>query len=407
VTHVKRALALLLVAGTAHAGGTARPNGISPRGVGMGGAWTAWADDVAAIWFNPGALDAVEPQVVVGTELVIGPRTYTPIAADGTKGDAQSTTIVAPAPTLGVVGRFSDDDQPSRFTFGVGAWNTFGGQVSYEKTGMSALDTTQDICFELNAAAALHVSDRLSVGATARLGVGIFHIESTAMPFDADLSANGVGFGLGVGALFRPTDNVRVGVTWRSPLRITTRGSGSIVAGTTPQQYDITHDQDWPQQASLGVGWQVAPRWKLATQLDWAEWSQIDTIEVNFPAHDLPDQVFPEYWKDNWTARLGGEFAASPRWQVRAGGYFDTQAVPDATLERQYADAPKFGVSVGTSVHAGMWRIDFAADGLIPRTHTVPNNTDAVAGVPALANKAPGDYLGGLVTFELAAARRF
>jgi hypothetical protein len=140
--------ALLLVASTAHAGGLQRPNAISARGVGMGGAWCAWADDATAIYFNPGALDTVAPHVLVGGELVIGPRSYTPVAADGTRGSAQEATVIAPVPAVGVVGRFSYGDQPSRFTLGLGVWNTFGGKVSYEPTGMPALDATDMVLDE-------------------------------------------------------------------------------------------------------------------------------------------------------------------------------------------------------------------------------------------------------------------
>lgn len=406
---MKRALVLLLVSGTAYAGGTVRPNGsISARGIGMGGAWAAWADDPTAIYFNPGALDAIEPQVLLGGELVLGPRRYTPVAADGTRGDPQKTVILAPVPVFGIVGRFNDDDEPSRFTLGLGAWNTFGGRAYYEKTGMPALDSTQDICFEVNAAAAYHVSDRLSVGAVARLGIGLFSIESTMNPYDATMSASGVGGALGVGALLRPTDNIRVGVNWRSPMRITTKGTGAIMIlpGTTNRP-QIEHDQNWPQQVQLGVGIAMSPRFKLATQVDWSQWSQVATIQVRFPNGELPDQIYPEYWKDNWSLRFGGEFAVSHAFQLRAGTYYDTPAVPDHSLERQYSDAHKFGVALGAGVRAGLWRIDFSADGIIPRLRTVPDNRQDVTGVGALVNKAPGEYLGSLITFELAAARQF
>ena len=146
---MKRALALLLVSSTAYAGGTVRPNGISARGVSLGGAWVAWADDPTAIYFNPGALDAMDPQVMIGGELIIGPRTYTPVAADGTRGPEQSTTLAAPVPTAGIVGRFNYDDEPSRFTLGLGVWNTFGGRVSYPKTGMPALDAMRLVSEDL------------------------------------------------------------------------------------------------------------------------------------------------------------------------------------------------------------------------------------------------------------------
>jgi hypothetical protein len=92
---------------------------------------------------------------------------------------------------------------------------------------------------------------------------------------------------------------------------------------------------------------------------------------------------------------------------VRAGAYFDTSAVPDRTIERQYLDANKLGLSGGASLHAAGWRFDAALDGIIPTTRTVANNAMDVMGFTPLVNKAPGDYRGTLLTFELAAARRF
>jgi hypothetical protein len=39
---------------------------------------------------------------------------------------------------------------------------------------MPALDSTQDLLLEVNAAAALHVSDKLSIGGALRVGIGMF-----------------------------------------------------------------------------------------------------------------------------------------------------------------------------------------------------------------------------------------
>jgi long-chain fatty acid transport protein len=405
---VKRfaSIAIVLLAGTAHAGGLQRPNGISARGTGMGGAWNTFADDPTAIWFNPGALDDVDSQVMLGGELVYGPREYTPMTSMG-PGAKQEATILSPVPSLGIVGRTVEDDRPNRFTLGFGIWNTFGGDVAFPKTGMPALDTTRDIVVEANAAAAMHISDRLAIGGAFRLGVGLFKVESTMAPFDADMSASGVGVAMTWGALFKATQNVRIGVTWRSPLRVTTKGTGTIVFGGPPERHDVRHRQNWPQSASLGVGWQTTPELKLAAQVDWTEWSQVDKIVVEFPQSPLPTQIYPEYWDDSWTMRAGGEYAISSRVAVRAGAYFDTAAVPDRTLERQYLDTNKLGLSAGTSVGLGSWRFDAALDGIIPTTRTVENNAMDVMNFTPLVNKAPGDYRGTLITFELAAARPF
>src|SRR5262249_10385886 len=154
-----------------------------------------------------------------------------------------------------------------------GAWNTFGGRVRFPSTGSPALDATEEAAFEIAAGAALQVSDRLSIGAAIRIGIGLFGTDATQMPFDAHLAASGVGVAMAWSALVRPVDTIRVGVTWRSPLRITTSGSGTVDFGSGPTAESIAHDQTWPQQASLGIGWAATRGLKLATQIDWTQWS--------------------------------------------------------------------------------------------------------------------------------------
>jgi long-chain fatty acid transport protein len=205
------------------------------------------------------------------------------------------------------------------------------------------------------------------------------------------------------GALVRPTDSLRIGLAWRSPLRISTDGDGTVSFPGGDQIENMHHDQTWPQAASLGVGWQATRELRFATQLDWTEWSEIHELAIRFPANPGIDQVYDEDWRDNWTVRAGGELRVSPALAVRAGGYFDTAAVPDRTLERQYLDSNKLGVAAGASFEVAGWRLDAAVDLVPPRTRSVADNASAP---PSDRNKAPGDYRGTLLTFEAAVSRR-
>ena len=366
----------------------------------MGGAFTAFADDATALYFDPAALADAAPQVDVGGELVLGTRTYTPPG-----GPQQKASIASPAPSLGVVGRFSTDDQPSRVTFAAGVWNTGGGALTWPTTGQPAFDHTQELVLEATAGAALRVSDRLRIGGAIRLGLGLFSIDATANPFDAHLSASGVGVAMAWGALLTPTPTTRIAIAWRSPLRITTSGSGSVLqpGGETTQE-TVEHEQVWPQSATLGVGWSPAPRWKLAAQLDWTQWSAVDHITVAV-THE-PAQVFSESWRDTWTARLGADYQMTRAVAVRAGAYVDTGAVPDRTLERQYLDATKLGVAAGATVARGRWRVDVALD-LLPTSRTVADNSAETTDFPADRNKAPGEYRGTLATIDVSVGTRF
>lgn len=397
----RAALSVILVGSVAHAGGLARPNGISARGVGMGGAWTAFVDDATAVWFNPGALAEVEPQANVGGEMVIGPRTFTPVADDGTRGPAQKATVAQPVPSAGVVGRFSYDDRPSRFTLGGGVWNTYGGKVSFDKKGLPALDSTQEAVIEASAGAAVRISDKLSIGAALRVGIGLFSADTTQLPYDAQLSASGLGVAMAWGMLFRPVDKVRIGLAWRAPMNITTTGSGTLEGASV----SVEHEQAWPQSASLGVGISATPALRIAAQVDWTQWSTVTDIVVSLPGSGNPDVIYREDWDDSWTVRLGGDYAVSKAVAIRAGAYIDTTAVPDRTIERQYLDSRKIGVAGGGSYRFGAWRVDAAVDFVVPNTRTVPQNTPTTPDYERA--KAPGDYRGTLLTFEASVARVF
>jgi long-chain fatty acid transport protein len=406
VLRFRVSLVLAVGASTAHAGGIERPNGISARGTGMGGAWTAFADDASAVFFNPAALDQADAQVDVGGELVVGPRSYTPVADDGSRGPQQTATAIAPVPSLGVVGRFHSEGEPSRLSLGAGIFNTFGGQISFPKTGAPAYDSTKDVVEEADAGAALRVSDKLALGAALRLGLGLFGIGETMNPIDAHVSASGVGMAVGLGALVRPTPDVTIGLAWRSTLRIATQGTGTVTFSSGPIPQQVSHDQVWPQQASLGLGWRAAPRVRLAAQADWTQWSQVKDLGVDFPATPTLNQAVREDWRDSWTARVGGEYRFS-NVAVRTGAYVDTNAVPDRTVDREYFDSTKLGVAAGASMLVQGWRIDGAVDWVLPGTRTVPNNDAQTVAFPADRNKAPGVYQGTLVTIELAVGHVF
>jgi hypothetical protein len=105
----------------------------------------------------------------------------------------------------------------------------------------------------------------------------------------------------------------------------------------------------------------------------------------------------------------GGAELVFPRGAARVGAYYDTNAVPNRTIERQYLDSNKIGVSAGGSGIFGDWRLDGAVDFTLPGTRTVRDNSGGYTfpeGNWAFANTAPGDYKGYVVTLELAIARR-
>ncbi|HEY2743489.1 MAG TPA: hypothetical protein VGL86_02660, partial [Polyangia bacterium] len=85
---MKRALvfaAALVVAGAtvrdARGAGLSRPNIVGARAIGMGGAFTAIADDPTAVWYNPAGTALYGDNVFyLGGELLAPQRSYMPDA---------------------------------------------------------------------------------------------------------------------------------------------------------------------------------------------------------------------------------------------------------------------------------------------------------------------------------------
>lgn len=409
-------LAAATAGGAAHAGGIGRPNVISARAFGWGGAFTAVADDPSALHYNPAGL-ALQPRdaIMVGAEFIIAPRRYTPITRDPSTGELVRGEDQEPEnrpnilPAIGYVTRLPSGGVPSRLAIGVGLWNTFGGALNYPKSdGAPALDHTTTAVLELVPGVAYEVNDFLAVGAAFRLGFGIFSVEATKLPADGEFSAFGVGAGASVGIMLRPARGLQVGLAWRSPLTTSTSGSGKLDLAGNGQftSVDVAHKQEWPQQLSLGVSFRLTPTLRLSAQGDWTDWSRVNQIVVEFPGQPGLTQLttFRVDFHDNYAVHGGAELELSPRVALRGGYTFDTNAVPDRTIERQYLDGPKHAVALGGGYQlARSWRIDTAFEYIFGSVRTVPDNRQEYtdAGWASRANKAPGEHVGQVYTFEL------
>lgn len=394
------AAALVLAPLTAHAGGLARPNAGSARSVGQGGAFGAVADDPYCLHANPAGCASAALDILAGLELIYAPRSYRP--ADGSP--SQDANVFAPAPLVGVL--FKPGGEGSSVTLGVGAWNTFGGQAHWPEgaPNMPAINASTELVFELVPGIAYALDERFSIGATLRLGVGLFAVDATQKPQDTELSAVGLGVGAGLGVMYRPSDRVSIGATWRSHMDVRTTGSADIIFSGAPRNFDAEHVQHWPQQASLAAAFGATEALRLAVQVDWTQWSRFEALDITFPSEPGANQHFELDWSDSITARLGAQYTVSEDLAFRGGFTFDQNAVPDRTIERQYLDADKYGVSLGTSVRfSDRVALDAAVDVVGGPVRVVPQTGDDIPPEWGYErNIAPGEHEGQVFTLGTA-----
>jgi long-subunit fatty acid transport protein len=153
-----------------------------------------------------------------------------------------------------------------------------------------------------------------------------------------------LGFQLGV--LYKPTESFRVGLNYRSPVVVETKGEtkrgGVTVERNTKVEYELPH--------SIRIG---------------AAFSFLDgdlTFAADF-SYWMYSRSHEDYgWRDAVTLNVGAEYWLNEVVPVRLGTFIGRSATSEAAANPFVpAEGPTLGVSVGSGIRMGGWNVDLGA----------------------------------------------
>ncbi len=420
VTLLGFALAASFAVDDAHGAGLERPNVVGARAIGIGGGYTAIADDPTAVWHNPaGTAIYGDNAFYLGGELVILNRSYTPDAQSplgqaGITNKITENTAPTFIPVIGASTRFGfGKSKPTRFAFSILAYDAYGGSIGFnpnditktDSTGMKrvvGISSTQILDFELTPALAYQVSDALSVGAGLRIGINHFSVNDTESAFAANLSGSGVGIGGLFGVMVRPHRLVQLGAVYRTPLSASISGNGPLTVGSgMPQQKDFSLNVSWPQSAALGVTVFPHRRILATVQADWTGWSSFQKLALDIGGLIQAKEM---RYMDTYAIHAGVQGVITRFLLLRVGGALDSNAIPDRTVRRENQDGVKGTVSAGVGVHFWKIFVDAAFELIVPTSgRVVATPLPSMAG----AENETGLYQSLVYSAELSAQIRF
>jgi long-chain fatty acid transport protein len=226
----------------------------------------------------------------------------------------------------------------------------------------------------------------------------IFRGLNLGQPAPGDAAANTVdlrgaawGFGANVGLMYQPADWVRLGVAYRSGIKISAEdGSADFDVGKA-------FSSRFPDQRFKGAlalphviftGVRFWPREDLSIELDlqWVQWSSYDTLRFELSeglelGPDSKQMALEEEkgWHDAIQLRLGGEWVGfDEHLAVRLGFLWDQNPVPDWSLDPSLPDTQRLMPCFGLGTQwAGVY-VDLAYMPVFGLTRTV----DAESGAP-------------------------
>ena len=360
------------------------------KAVAMSGAFAATADDPSAIYYNvAGIAQLRRPEVLFGGTAITFTNQFTGDPNDlltaGTTGYYRRHTFVPPnAYAIVPIG--------SNLTFGVGVMTPFGLRTNWANpwVGRFVASDSNVKALDVEPAVAWKTSDgRLALGFGADYRRSHIVLQrnnpfpgSGVDPFTGRiidvanvwLNSNwSSAWGWNVGVLWKPSDMLRVGASYRSAMTINYTGEAQftqistgnaqldalVKAGLPPNQ-PISTSIPFPATAYLGIGTGAIKNWDVEFDITNTNWSRFKTLNVAFSQTPAINLNRPENWKNANSYRLGANHPVTSHWDVRFGLGFDKNPQPTAAVSPLLPDADRKFATFGVGYHPGPWVIDWA-----------------------------------------------
>lgn len=346
------------------------------KAMGLGGAFTAQADDPAGLYHNVGGLAFQRgTRAELGTTFVfLGDSKFSgaaPFPGAGATGD-QTNSVKA------LLHAYVAQPISPKWSFGLAVNNPFGLATEWDDP-----DTWSGrFISEFAELRSFDIAGNFGVLATEDLGIGfgviwrgsdvVLKRRSAAVnPFNFQVVEvakvrleSDVDWGLGwnVGILHKACKWFQWGLSYRSKIAVDYSGTArleqvatgdpvfdAIVAATQPFGQDIPIETriEFPATASLGAAFTLREDLVLETDVNWAGWNSFDELAITAPTEPGLNATIPENWRSVMSYRAGLRYDLSKTSQLRFGAYYDETPQPTASTSPLLPDASRWGYSFG------------------------------------------------------------
>jgi long-chain fatty acid transport protein len=124
---------------------------------------------------------------------------------------------------------------------------------------------------------------------------------------------------------------------------------------------------EFPDIASLGLGFATSAASWLEFDVNWTGWSTFDQLVITIDGPRgpdgtpiLPDVELQQEWSDVWQYRLGFRWNSSEKFQWRLGYIYDETPQPERTVSPVLPDANRNDFTFGFGYMGGGFNVDLA-----------------------------------------------
>lgn len=344
------------------------------KAMGMGGAFTAQADDGSAMFHNVAGLAFLEEMSFdVGVTFLQPDSDFVglaPFPGPGATGAQESTTYTP-------VHFYWVRPLSDRLTFGVGLNSPFGLSTDWadpdQWPGRYISAEAELRSFDLNPSIGWKTGDRFGVGFGLVARISDVRLEryvpqiNPATQTVADVatarleSEFDTGIGWNVGVLAKVGTYFSWGFSYRSKIEIDYGGDGvftqiatgnpqldALVAAAIPfgQNLPIATTIEFPDMASFGLALGLTRSIMVEVDVNWTGWSSFGDIVLDFTSAPQFTSLIPNDWHDAYNYRIGVRLGEG-RQQWRFGYIVDESPQPEESVGPLLPDADRTDYTIG------------------------------------------------------------
>ncbi len=346
-------------------------------GLGQANAVIAHPTGPSSLYFNPALLNDVPGrQVEIGTTAVISERNINLDSGGNEKGNETNFpstfyyTFQSSENIAAGIGIF--------FPFGLS--NKWGNDYEGRYLGTSGEMTS----FNINPALSYRITDQLSLAA----GLDMVYVDTelssmvnqsavgTLLPselggplaeilpdVEQNFSGEGWGYGFNLGALFKATDRVSIGMAYRSKVDVDLDGDLSF-ANVDPRLTLLLPNSiasagiTLPAQFTTGIAFKANDGLLIEVGARWEDWDANDKLFLDVEFGTDITQI--RNWHSTWAYNIGANYKLSEKVALNFGYLYGENAVPDSTFEPIIPDSDAHLFTIGSDLTCGSWTLSGA-----------------------------------------------
>lgn len=347
-------LALVLPA-AALANGDSVPN-VNPRDLATAESLIAAQNDAQAAYWNPAALSRLEGlNLSLAGSILVNKSTWH--TTDG-RVPSQVSTDFKPAPPPSIFVAYGGKLGDRGWGVGLGVNITAGGNVFFPSDwpGRYAIIDVDRKVFGAYLSAGFEVIPQIRIGGGAVYLYATEKLSQAYTPLYPDLVAevatSGGALSYDVSAEFQPVLSVpfTIGIDYKHKAHQQLEGDAHFnnvppPLATLAQDQGVKHELIQPNRLNVGVAYRLVP--DLQITLAWTFDRYVVYADDAFIGDKGVSLVVPRDYSNGWTYRVGAEWDASSRLQLRAGVLRDISGLKLNTYSPSLPDGNSWAVAFG------------------------------------------------------------